>query len=257
MLWNDLKSAAAARELIAELGGPAWWAEHTGSVPSASFTVTKLRWLAEHEPGNAARVARVMLPHDWLTWRLAVAGPAGPAAEPVTDRGDASGTGYFSPAASRWLPEVAAAALGHEPGPAADRQARRSGRRDRHRRRAGPRHRRQHGRRARPQPGTRRAGHLDRHLGHRVRGHRAARGRRVRHGGRVRRRHRPVPAADRHGQRGPGAVRGGQADRHRPGRHVGRRRCRPSRARAAWCCCPTWTASAARTGRTPPACCAA
>jgi len=116
MLWNDLKSAAAARELIDELGGPAWWASHTGSVPSASFTVTKLRWLAEHEPGNAARVARVMLPHDWLTWRLAVAGPAGPAAGPVTDRGDASGTGYFSPAESRWLPEVAAAALGHEPG---------------------------------------------------------------------------------------------------------------------------------------------
>src|SRR3984957_16770237 len=50
LLWNDLRSAQAARELIAELGGPAWWAEQTGSVPSASFTVTKLRWLAEHEP---------------------------------------------------------------------------------------------------------------------------------------------------------------------------------------------------------------
>jgi xylulokinase len=114
LLWNDLRSARAARELIAELGGPGWWAEHTGSVPSASFTVTKLRWLAEHEPDHAARVARVMLPHDWLTWRLG--SPAPGAAEPATDRGDASGTGYFSPAAGRWLPEVAAAALGHEPG---------------------------------------------------------------------------------------------------------------------------------------------
>jgi xylulokinase len=139
LLWNDLRSAPAARELIAELGGPGWWAEHTGSVPSASFTVTKLRWLATHEPGNAARVARVMLPHDWLTWRLASPGPGRASAggtsaggsgaggtgaggtgagraEPVTDRGDASGTGYFSPATGRWLPEVAAAALGHEPG---------------------------------------------------------------------------------------------------------------------------------------------
>jgi xylulokinase len=118
LLWNDLRSAAAARELIAELGGPGWWAEHTGSVPSASFTVTKLRWLAGHEPENAARVARVMLPHDWLTWRLG-SPPGSPdpgPAEPVTDRGDASGTGYFSPATGRWLPEVAAAALGHEPG---------------------------------------------------------------------------------------------------------------------------------------------
>ncbi len=40
----------------------------------------------------------------------------GPAAGPATDRGDASGTGYFSPAEGRWLPEIAAAALGHEPG---------------------------------------------------------------------------------------------------------------------------------------------
>jgi xylulokinase len=116
LLWNDLRSAPAARELIAELGGPGWWAEHTGSVPSASFTVTKLRWLATHEPGHAARVARVMLPHDWLTWRLGASGtgPDGPG--PATDRGDASGTGYFSPAEGRWLPEIAAAALGHEPG---------------------------------------------------------------------------------------------------------------------------------------------
>ena len=116
LLWNDLRSAPAARELIGELGGPGWWAEHTGSVPSASFTVTKLRWLAEHEPDHAARVARVMLPHDWLTWRLGTGGPggAGPGgAEPATDRGDASGTGYFATATGTWLPWLAEAALGH------------------------------------------------------------------------------------------------------------------------------------------------
>src|SRR5215472_2444085 len=111
LLWNDLRSAAAASALVEERG-PRWWAERTGSVPNASFTVTKLRWLAEHEPDNAARVYRVMLPHDFLTWLLT----AGPrlAEEPVTDRGDASGTGYFSPADSAWLPEVAADALGHQ-----------------------------------------------------------------------------------------------------------------------------------------------
>ena len=43
-------------------------------VPVASFTVTKLRWLAQHEPEQAARVAAVCLPHDWLTWKLAGAG---------------------------------------------------------------------------------------------------------------------------------------------------------------------------------------
>jgi xylulokinase len=111
LLWNDLRSAGAAAELVAERG-PRWWAERTGSVPNASFTVTKLRWLAGHEPGNAARVHRVMLPHDYLTWGL-IAGPP-MTKEPVTDRGDASGTGYFSPADGAWLPEVAAGALGHQ-----------------------------------------------------------------------------------------------------------------------------------------------
>ena len=123
LLWNDLRSAAAAADLVREHGGPHWWAARTGSVPTASFTVTKLRWLAEHEPASAEHTAAVLLPHDWLTRRLcsssaaasSVGGPAGSRllAEATTDRGDASGTGYFSPAAGIWLPELAAAALGH------------------------------------------------------------------------------------------------------------------------------------------------
>src|SRR5262245_32006006 len=95
LLWNDTRSAGAATDLIAELpGGAAAWAESTGSVPVASFTVTKLRWLATHEPEHAERVVRVMLPHDWLTHRLRAANGASLA---TTDRGDASGTGYWSP----------------------------------------------------------------------------------------------------------------------------------------------------------------
>src|SRR5215470_7163487 len=118
MLWNDVKSAPQARELVNELGGAAEWAARTGSVPTMSFTVTKLRWLAEREPANAARVHRVALPHDWLTWRLAGGGPRDADGDAslavVTDRGDASGTGYFSPATGEWLPENATRALGHQ-----------------------------------------------------------------------------------------------------------------------------------------------
>ncbi|KAB2369531.1 xylulokinase [Actinomadura montaniterrae] len=110
LLWNDTRSAPQARALVAEHGGPKAWAERTGSVPLASFTVGKLRWMAEHEPGNARRTERVMLPHDWLTWRLG-------ASEPVTDRGDASGTGYWSPATGSYLPELLRAALGHDAEP--------------------------------------------------------------------------------------------------------------------------------------------
>ena len=111
LLWNDLRSAPAAAELIAEFGGPRWWAIHVGSVPTASFTVTKLRWLARHEPSSAARAASVLLPHDWLTWRLC--GGPGTSARPATDRGDASGTGYFSTASGDWRPDLAEAAIGH------------------------------------------------------------------------------------------------------------------------------------------------
>ncbi|MEV2275263.1 xylulokinase [Nocardiopsis sp. NPDC049922] len=109
LLWNDPRSAEAADDLVAELGGSRAWADAVGSVPVASFTVTKLRWLAEHEPEAAARVAGVMLPHDWLTWRL-----TGGGGEPTTDRGDASGTGYWSPSEGRYRTDLLARAFGRE-----------------------------------------------------------------------------------------------------------------------------------------------
>lgn len=107
LLWNDTRSADAAADLIAELGAEQL-AERTGLVPVASFTSTKLRWLRDHEPERAVRVAAVALPHDWLTWRLRGYGPAddsplGPVLdELVTDPSDASGTGYFSAATGEY-----------------------------------------------------------------------------------------------------------------------------------------------------------
>lgn len=92
LLWNDTRSAGAAHDLVDELGAQAW-AEATGSVPVASLTVTKLRWLATHEPRHAAATAAVCLPHDWLTWRLRGTGALD---DLVTDRSDASGTGYWA-----------------------------------------------------------------------------------------------------------------------------------------------------------------
>ncbi|NES15561.1 MULTISPECIES: xylulokinase [Micromonospora] len=113
LLWNDTRSADAARDLIAEAGGGEtgrrFWADATGAVPVASFTATKLRWLARHEPANAERVAAVCLPHDWLTWRLA--GASGLDAL-RTDRGDASGTGYWSPRTGEYRLDLLEQALG-------------------------------------------------------------------------------------------------------------------------------------------------
>lgn len=112
LLWNDTRSAAAAAELVTELGGPAEWAAAVGSVPVASFTVTKLRWLATHEPESVARTAAVCLPHDWLTWRLSGAASL---ATLATDRGDASGTGYWSPASGEYRPDLLELAMGSRP----------------------------------------------------------------------------------------------------------------------------------------------
>ncbi|MDA8047795.1 MAG: xylulokinase [Actinomycetota bacterium] len=92
-LWNDTESAPDAAELVETLG-PQAWATSCGSVPVASFTVTKLKWLRRTDPEIFDRVATVLLPHDWLTWRLT--------GRFVTDRGDASGTGYWSPAEGRY-----------------------------------------------------------------------------------------------------------------------------------------------------------
>lgn len=110
LLWNDVRSAPQAVELIKELGGPQACAKRTGSVLVPSITSTKLRWLRENEPANAARTATVLLPHDYLTWRL----QDDPNAM-ITDRSDASGTGYFSPDRNDWDPELAELALGHRP----------------------------------------------------------------------------------------------------------------------------------------------
>jgi len=108
LLWNDTRSAGAAEELVAELGAQQW-AQAVGSVPVASFTVTKLRWLAANEPENAARTTAVCLPHDWLTWQLSGSSAL---AELATDRSDASGTGYWSPATGEYREDLLALALG-------------------------------------------------------------------------------------------------------------------------------------------------
>ena len=115
LLWNDTRSADAARDLIDELGGPGAWVQAVGTVPVASLTVAKLRWLAVAEPELAGRVRDVALPHDWLTKRLLEDGSR-PRAELVTDRGDASGTGYWSPATGKYRVDLLERAFGREVG---------------------------------------------------------------------------------------------------------------------------------------------
>jgi xylulokinase len=99
LLWNDVRSAEAARALVDELGGTHAWAHAVGVVPLAAITVSKLRWLADNEPRLADRTAAVCLPHDWLTWRLRGDTDI---ATLTTDRSDASGTGYYDAASDNY-----------------------------------------------------------------------------------------------------------------------------------------------------------
>lgn len=98
VLWNDTRAAPDAEALTDALGGADVWADTVGVVPVASFTVAKWAWLRRTAPDVADRAAAVRLPHDHLTERLSGRG--------VTDRGDASGTGWWSNATETYVPEV-------------------------------------------------------------------------------------------------------------------------------------------------------
>ena len=110
LLWNDTRSARAAADLVEEYGGAQAWADQIGIVPVAAITATKLRWLARHEPDNLSRTKTCVLPHDWLTGRLLK--ESGTFERWTTDRGDASGTGYWSAHTQDYRADVMELAMG-------------------------------------------------------------------------------------------------------------------------------------------------
>jgi xylulokinase len=108
LLWNDTRSANQAESLNSEIGGNQAMSDAVGSVLVASFTASKVRWMAENERANADRVHAIALPHDWLSWQLQGGKDF---AQLFTDRSDASGTGYFDPTTSAYRRDILARAL--------------------------------------------------------------------------------------------------------------------------------------------------
>jgi xylulokinase len=94
-LWNDTTGSPNLARLVERIGARRW-VMRIGSLPTAAFTIAKLAWVAENEPGLLDRIATVLLPHDYLTYWLT--------GEKVTDRSDASGTGYFDAVDGQWIP---------------------------------------------------------------------------------------------------------------------------------------------------------
>ena len=109
LLWNDTRSAAEASELNTEMGGAAGIASAVGSALVAAFTVSKVRWLAKHENANAQRVAAIALPHDWISWKISGSNSI---TDLFSDRGDASGTGYFDSVKNEYRKDIFAKAIG-------------------------------------------------------------------------------------------------------------------------------------------------
>ncbi|MFT3887790.1 MAG: xylulokinase [Arachnia sp.] len=93
-LWNDTTTAPDLEPLVARIGAERF-IERTGSLPTAAFTISKLAGLAAHEPETLRALRTALLPHDYVTFRLT--------GERVTDRSEASGTGYFDADADEYV----------------------------------------------------------------------------------------------------------------------------------------------------------
>jgi xylulokinase len=93
--WDGARDEVAR---VRQTLGSERWARRAGAVPDAATAVTRLAWLRRTDRATFARIGTVLLPHDWLTFRLA--------GRAVTDRGSASCTGLWSPHTGRWIPDV-------------------------------------------------------------------------------------------------------------------------------------------------------
>jgi len=93
LIWCDVRTDPQCRDLTEKIGA-AQLIQATCNLALANFTLTKLMWVREHEPGNWKRVRSIMLPKDYVRWRMT--------GEPATDMADASGTLLLDVTRRRW-----------------------------------------------------------------------------------------------------------------------------------------------------------
>ena len=93
-LWCDTESTAENQRLLDWMGGERGSLERLGIAIAPGYTLSKLLWMKEQHPALFARLAHILLPHDylnyWLTGRF------------CSEYGDASGSGYFDVRERRW-----------------------------------------------------------------------------------------------------------------------------------------------------------
>ncbi len=86
ILWNDQRTIDECTYLNTEIGTD-FLIEHTGNIALTGYTAPKILWLQKNEPENFARISKIMLPKDYLAYKLT--------GVLATDYSDASGTLYF------------------------------------------------------------------------------------------------------------------------------------------------------------------
>jgi xylulokinase len=93
-LWNDTSTAAECDQIMAAVGGRDRFIALTGNALPPGFTASKILWLKKHEPANFARLATVLLPHDYLNfWLTGIK---------RMEYGDASGTALMDVRTRAW-----------------------------------------------------------------------------------------------------------------------------------------------------------
>ncbi|CAI8794794.1 Xylulose kinase [Pseudomonas sp. IT-347P] len=93
-LWCDTETSAENDRLLVHLGGEKGSLERLGVVIAPGYTVSKLLWTKEQHPVVFSRIARILLPHDYLNFWLT--------GRACSEYGDASGTGYFNVRTRQW-----------------------------------------------------------------------------------------------------------------------------------------------------------
>ncbi|MBI5386685.1 MAG: xylulokinase [Verrucomicrobia bacterium] len=100
-LWCDTATAAECEEIMDKLGGFKGTIKKQGIAVLAGFTASKILWLKNHEPRNFAKLATVLLPHDYLNYWLT--------GQKVMEYGDASGTALLDVRKRQWCEATLAA----------------------------------------------------------------------------------------------------------------------------------------------------
>jgi len=93
-LWCDTSTVEQCEQFASEFGGAKGLIELAGNAILPGYTAPKLLWLKQNEPGNFASINSVLLPHDYLNFRLT--------GEKRMEYGDASGTGLLNMRTRKW-----------------------------------------------------------------------------------------------------------------------------------------------------------